>query len=658
MQFEGAEFSLKEKFIDLYKRKRVNWGPLGTFVFNRTYARELEDGTNERWWQTVRRVVEGCYLIQKRHCKQQFVLWDERQAQKSAQAMYDAIFTFKFLPPGRGLWAMGTEFLFKQGGACVNNCAFMSTEDLAHDFSGPFVWLAEMSMLGVGVGFDCEGAFGREILLRAPRVAIGESFVVEDSRQGWVAAFRRVLDSFVGKDTLPESFDYSAIRPAGSPIKGFGGVAPGPEPLQKLVDRTRIILDEYVKEDKPVDSRLIVDVMNFAGAAVVAGGVRRSAELALGRPDDLEYIGLKDQGRVEDPTLARWASNNSVIVKQGSSYEALASRSVENGEPGYFWLDNARAYGRLADGPTNADRRVRGGNPCLEQTLESRELCCLVETFPSLHSCLEEYKQTLKFAYLYAKTVTLIPTHDPRTNAVMFRNRRIGLSQTGIVENINRIGLREHLRWCDEGYKEVRRWDDVYSDWMCIPRSIKVTTVKPSGTVSLLPGVTPGIHSPHSEHYIRRIRVSKNSDVWQHYQKAGYEVVQDVYADNTMVIEFPVKENNFTRGKDDVSMWEQFALAAALQRHWSDNAVSITITIQPNEAKDLASALTVYESQLKSVSFLPVRGDQVYQQAPYESITAEQYKERTSSLKPVNFDAIADIDKKEERFCDGEVCTL
>lgn len=658
MEFEGTEFSLKEKFVDGYKRKRVNWGPLGSFVFHRTYARQLEDGSFERWWQTVKRVVEGCYLIQKRHCKQQFVLWDERQAQRSAQAMYDCIFSFKFLPPGRGLWAMGTEFMFKHGGACVNNCAFVSTEDLFHDFSGPFTWLAEMSMLGVGVGFDTEGAFGRELLLRAPRVAVGENFLIEDSRQGWVSAFRRILDAFVGKDTLPESFDYSAIRPAGAPIHGFGGVAPGPAPLQKLVERTRLLLEEYVKEDKPVDSRLIVDLMNFAGAAVVAGGVRRSAELALGRPDDLEYTSLKDLGRVEDPALARWASNNSVVVKQGTPYEALAERSAANGEPGYFWLDNARAYGRLVDGVTNADRRVRGVNPCSEQTLESYELCCLVETFPSLHASLEEYKQTLKFAYLYAKTVTLLPTHDPRTNAVMFRNRRIGLSQTGIIENINRVGLRAHLRWCDEGYQEVRRWDDVYSDWLCIPRSIKVTTVKPSGTVSLLPGVTPGIHFPHSEHYIRRIRVAKTSDVWEHYQKAGYVVEPDAYADNTMVIEFPVRENNFRRGKDDVSMWEQFALAAALQRHWSDNAVSITVTIQPNEGKDLANALGMYESQLKSISFLPVRGDEVYAQAPYERITAEQYKERVARLKTVNFDAVEDIDKKEERFCDGEVCTL
>ena len=658
MEFDGVEFTLKDKFLDGYKRRRVNWGPLGLFVFSRTYARQLEDGSLERWWQTSRRVVEGCYLIQKRHCKGWSLPWNERQAQKSAQAMYACIFDFKFLPPGRGLWAMGTEFMFRHGGACVNNCAFISTEDLVHDFSAPFAWLAEMSMLGVGVGFDTEGAFGREIMLRTPRTVVGENYKVEDSRQGWVQAFRRILDAYTGKDALPESFDYGLIRPEGAPINGFGGTAPGAAPLRKLLTRSDALLQSYVHDERSVDSRLIVDLMNFAGAAVVAGGVRRSAELCIGRPDDAEYVRLKDKEYVEDPTLARWASNNSIFARVGMDYRDLAARSAVNGEPGYIWLDNARAYGRLKDGRTDADRRVKGTNPCGEQSLESAELCCLVETFPSLHGSLEEYKNTLKYAYLYGKSVTLVATHDPRTNAVMFRNRRIGLSQTGITENINRVGFREHLRWCDEGYREVRRWDDVYSDWLCIPRSIKVTTVKPSGTVSLLPGVTPGIHFPHAAHYIRRVRVSKTSDVWKHYQAAGYGVQDDAYADNTVVISFPIVERNFTRGKDQISMWEQFELASALQESWSDNAVSITITVKPEEAADLPRALSMYEGRLKSVSFLPLRGDEVYTQAPYEKISPEDYGSLTANLRPVDFDAIDDIDKKEERFCDGDTCAL
>lgn len=655
MTYEGTEFSLKESFVEKYKRRKVNWGPLGEFVFYRTYSRTLSNGKLESWWQTVKRVVEGCYLIQKRHCKWWNVLWSERQAQKSAQRMYDLIFNFKFLPPGRGLWIMGTPVLFEKGSAALNNCAFVGTEDMHHDFSDPFTWLMNMSMMGVGVGFDTEGAFNKEIFLKEPKKS-KEVFVVEDSREGWVEAFRCILDAYVGKGYLPKQFDFSRVRPEGSEIKSFGGVAPGPGPLKKLLERTVNLLDEYVAEEYPIDSTAIVDLMNFAGAAVVAGGVRRSAEICLGKPDDEEYLSLKDEDTVNDSKLARWASNNSILAYEGMDYTEVSRRAANNGEPGCVWLDNARAYGRIKDGKTYRDKRTVGVNPCGEQFLETKELCCLVETFPSLHKDLDEYKATLKFAYLYAKSVTLVPTHDPRTNAVMFRNRRIGLSQTGIVENINRIGFREHMRWCDEGYEEVRKWDDVYSEWLCVPRSIKVTTVKPSGTVSLLPGVTPGIHLPHSEYYIRRVRVSKGSDVWKKYKEAGYTVEDDAYADQTKVIEFPVNEKNFFKGKDEVSLWEQLELAAQMQYWWSDNSVSITVTIKPEEAEDLARALSMYETRLKSVSFLPLRGDQVYKQAPYESITKEEFEKRIAKLKPVS--KVDDYDKVEEKFCDGQTCEL
>jgi hypothetical protein len=573
--------------------------------------------------------------------------------------MYGLIFDFKFCPPGRGLWAMGTEFMFEKGGACLNNCGFVSTDQISDDFSSPFVWLMDMSMMGVGVGFDTEGAFGKEVFLKEPRIT-KETFTIPDSREGWVLAFKRVLDAFSGRDSLPDTFDYSEIRPAGEPIKGFGGVAPGPDPLIELVDRTKTMLGSYVKEDRPVDSTLIVDLMNFAGAAVVAGGIRRTAEIAFGRMDDEEFRTLKEQENIEDKNLARWASNNSLLANVGSSYDSAAALAATNGEPGFFWLDNARAYGRTSDGKSWSDSRVAGCNPCGEQSLESFELCNLVETFPSRHEGQEDYLRTLKYAYLYAKTVTLCSTHEPRTNAVMFRNRRIGVSQTGIVENINKVGFREHINWCEAGYQEITKWDDVYSGWFCIPKSIKKTTVKPSGTVSLLPGTTPGVHFPHSEYYIRRIRVSENSrELWEPMKEAGYPVERDEYANQTMVVSFPVHEKYFERNKNQVSIWEQFELAAALQAKWSDNQVSITITVKPEEAGDLPKALSMFETRLKSVSFLPLRGDKVYKQAPYETITKKEYDKLARKINKVKLNLTADEDRVVEKFCDADgVCEI
>ena len=656
MEWNGVSFSLSENFINGFKGKQPKWGSLGYFTFKRTYSRPVSKNKTEEFWQTCQRVVEGCFLLQKRYCLGLNLPWSNRKAQKSAQEMFQRMWDFKFLPPGRGLWAMGTEFVFEKGGSSLNNCGFVSTSEISNDFSAPFVWLMDMSMYGVGVGFDTKGA-DLELMLKVPKKT-KDIHVVEDSREGWVSLFQRVLDSYVGKDSLPEEIDYSQIRESGTPIKGFGGIAPGPAPLKELIERTIFILDKYVKEEMPVDISLIVDLMNFAGAAVVAGGIRRTAEIAFGDIQDNEFLHLKDVDKLNDPKLARWASNNSVVAEIGANYEEIAKQTAINGEPGYFWLSNARKYGRMSDPPDNKDHRVSGSNPCSEQSLESFELCNLVETFPSKHDSLEDYLITLKYAYMYAKTVTLLPTHDPRTNAVMLRNRRIGLSQTGIVENINRVGFRNHIRWCDVGYKEVRKWDKTYSDWLCIPESIKVTSVKPSGTVSLLPGVTPGIHFPHSEFYVRRIRVGKNSPLWTIMKDAGHPVEEDKFqSEYTMVVSFPVREKNFSRKKSDVSMWEQLELAAQLQAYWADNQVSVTVTIKPEEADGVSHALSMYENRLKSVSFLPL-SDHQYEQAPYEEITEEEYTKLAGRLKKVKLNPVEEEDRVIDKFCDGDSCVI
>ncbi len=289
---------------------------------------------------------------------------------------------------------------------------------------------------------------------------------------------------------------------------------------------------------------------------------------------------------------------------------------------------------------------------CGEQSLESFELCCLVENFPSRHDSYEEFQETLKYAYLYAKSVTLVNTHWKETNAVMLKNRRMGISQTGIIEAFTKHGRRTILNWCDRAYKYLRKLDEQYSDWLCVPRSVKITTVKPSGTVSLLPGVPPGIHYPHSEYYIRRIRISKNSDLIEPLRMAGYKIEDDAYSDNSFVVEFPVHEKFFDRSKFDVSIWEQAANAAAYQKYWSDNQVSITITFKEQEADEIKRVLESFEDQLKSVSFLPLK-THGYKQAPYEKITKDQYQQMVSKLKPLDLDETRDR-AIGVKFCDAD----
>lgn len=644
-----TKFSLDEDFIEKFKKIHPKWGPLGYITYKRTYARYIEkENRKEEFWETLKRVVEGCFSIQKEHCVKLGLPWSEDKAQKSAQIMYQKMWDFKFIAPGRGLWIMGTPFIDRHGSMALNNCGFASTEDIDIKGTIPFEWTMDALMLGVGVGFDTKGA--GKIIIKKPKKD-DFLFRIPDSREGWVEALKYTLEAYFFEKTIPK-LDYSLIRPAGELIRGFGGIASGPEPLEKMIENIKDLLNQRIGDKlRSID---IVDIMNFIGKCVVAGNVRRSAEIALGDINDTEFITMKQDK--EKLTSHRWASNNSIFAKIGMDYSFVAEQIAKNGEPGVLWLENSRAYSRMAELPDYKDKKVAGVNPCGEQSLESYELCCLVESFPSNHESYEEFQDTLKYAYLYAKSVTLLNTHWKQTNAIMGKNRRIGTSQSGIINAFIKHGRREIFKWCEKGYKYLKELDSKYSDWLTTPKSIKMTSIKPSGTVSLLPGVTPGIHYPHSEYYIRRIRFNENSDLLPFLREAGYEIHTDKYSPNTSVVEFPIHEEYFERAKKDVSMWEQLENAAAYQKYWADNQVSITITFKEKEAKDIKVALEIFEDKLKGVAFLPLN-EHGYEQAPYEEITQEQYHEMKSKLRPLNLSTVKS-EALGERFCDADFCEI
>jgi hypothetical protein len=291
----------------------------------------------------------------------------------------------------------------------------------------------------------------------------------------------------------------------------------------------------------------------------------------------------------------------------------------------------------------------------VEQTLWDRELCCLVETYPAHHDTLDDYLKTLRIAYEYAKTVTLVPTQDPGTNAVMSRNRRLGCSMTGVAQAVTRLGYRTFFRWCEEAYRALGGWDREVSDRLRIPRSIKLTSVKPSGTVSLLAGATPGVHWAHAPYYLRRVRVADNHPLVEICRKAGYDVEPDAYSGNTAVIAFPIHARNLRRGRGEVSLWEKVDLAAQMQKYWSDNQVSCTATLDPETGgAGIAHILETFEDRLKAISFLPAERHG-YEQPPYEKISREEYEKLQGRLKPLEGD-VPHEQQLEARFCEGEEC--
>lgn len=646
------KFTLSEDFLSNFRGKQPKWGPIGYVTYKRTYARKInEEGESEEFWQTLKRVVEGVFTIQRRHCHVNKLPWSHRKAQNSAQKMFQLMWEFKFSPPGRGLWMMGTDYIKDKGGAALNNCAFVSTENITLDLGEPFAFLMDMSMLGVGVGGDTKGA--GKLTIKQPKMS-GETFYVEDTREGWVDLIKTLINAFNHQAEMPNDVDYTAVRPFGAPIKGFGGVASGPGPLIELYDSIKELLTKRIGQK--ITSPDIVDIFNLIGKCVVAGNVRRTAEIMFGEPEDQGFLELKDPGKNKEALYNhRWASNNSIFASVGMDYSKVAELTAKNGEPGYMWLDNAQKFSRMGRPEDNKDYRARGGNPCLEQTLEPYELCCLVETYPVNHTTLQEWEETLKYAYMYAKTVTLVPTHHPLTNAVLLRNRRIGCSASGITQAFTKFGRRAVLDAMDKGYDKIQYYDKVYADWLCIPRSIKTTSVKPSGTVSLLCGVTPGIHYPISEYYIRNVRFQEGSPLLEPLKDAGYKIEQDKYSPNTLVVSFPVKENYFDRSVTDVSIWEQMENVAQVQKYWADNQVSVTVSFKPEEAKDIKYALELYETRVKGVSFLPVN-DHGYEQAPYIPITREEYDRLNKGIKKTKFSG--DTHELTDEFCDGEACQV
>lgn len=1035
-------FKLNKNIVEELKNLTPEFGfnGLGELVFRRTYSRDNED-----WADVVIRVVEGCMSIRKEHFFRNSLNWDDNEWQTYASNMAQSLFTMEWLPPGRGLWMMGTDFTYKRGSMALNNCSATDTkDDLVHSAE----WTMDGLMNGVGVGFTTNWR-GEAVI---PNKEDTEVFVIPDSREGWVESLIRLMCAYInspkyGTNKFP-TFDYSDIRPSGLPIKGFGGTSSGPEPLRQMHERIESYLDAFcsgrlqcksktwqeingewkeveIDVDKPYShTRLIADIFNAIGACVVAGNVRRSAEICLGDVDDDDFINLKNYTLNPERSSIGWMSNNSVVLKADRKYEDfsyipdMARRICDNGEPGMINLYNIQKYGRFGkehhddatlvnpcvtadtwiattegslqvkdlmnkpfnafvdkegyecktgffhtgykqvfrleteegyelratsnhkimtadnvwvelskllpgdkirvhnhnigltskdeclefkkgwvvgslygDGIINHSRErayltywgenrnemidiatnfliksgisdykvcdypeynkvnidstllfkeankyikrgkiltdelektnldfiqgflrgwfdskgsVKGdklngfsirllsssldslkkaqrmclrvgiyseiyenchpeyeklkpdGNGgmklqnlsaqheliinraslktykdvigfcenykaqrldeilssynykrdfygfryeatvknivldgeedvydatvetihafsanglyvhnCGEIPLVNFELCNLAETFPPRCANSERFFKALEYATFYASTVSLLPTHRPETNAVIAKNRRIGVSISGVAQwasgavpkgwgpmNYTRMGCL--LR---DGYKIVRNVNTRLAKEAGVPESVRVTTIKPSGSISLLAGVTPGVHYPVSRFAIRRVRIGMTSPLVEPLKAAGVPYEKDNFSEGTYVFEFVIDHGN-VRQCENVSPWEQFSLVQMLQKHFSDNCVSATIYFdKEKDGADVEKMLAMFIPSLKSVSMLPHSGHG-YSQAPYEPISEEEYNKRLSEFVFPVYNTVQGNVPKGSNFCSGDTCEL
>lgn len=656
----GISFKLNNKFVEQYSDYNpFKTNPLGLIVFLKSYSRLKDNGERETFVDVTKRMVEFCFSIQKEHIIYNKLGWDENKAQKSAQEMFVRILQKKFCPAGRCMFAAGTPITTEKSlNESMFNCGFVSTKDIATEKTKPFTLLMNNLMLGVGMSCDLRGA--NKIYIRGPNVNKTELEVIEDSREGWVKALNDLLLSYFDSTPILQ-FDYSKIRLAGTPLKTFGGTSSGFKPLEEMVEGIRKVLDR--NKGFSISGRTIADIVNLIAVCVVSGNIRRSATLLLGDETE-EFLNLKNYDINPERKEYGWSSNNSILAVIGQNYTNVAKYiSKCKGEPGIIWLDNIQNYSRMCDPPDYKDLDVIGVNPCSEISLNDGELCNLINVFPTNCQDLEDFKRTLKYAYLFGKTNTLLTSNCELTNRVSLKNRRMGISLSGIQQFIASNNLDILKQWCIEGYNTIKKYDKIYSDWFIVRQSIKLTAEKPDGNTSCLFGTTSGIHFPESRFIIRRVTISKTSPLIQMLSEAGYKIEDSVYDKYSVIVEVPVDYGEGIRDLDSVSMWEQLKIQEFMQRYWCDNLVSSTVTYKEEEEKDINAVLDYFQYTLKSVSLLPRLKQGAYAQMPLEKINKEEYERLTKNLKPLTkLDALFSKSNTEnvegEKYCTNDSCLL
>ncbi len=635
---------LSKEFITGYMDREPDWGfgGLGEVVFYRTYSRKKEDGTKERWWEVVKRVVETIMS------SYEGIIADEH-IKVHAEEMYNAIFNFKLMPSGRGLWALGTPIMEERGLVeALSSCAFISTKDMKD--STPFRFMMDLSMLGVGLGFDVLGE-SSNIIIQEPVPPAHGWFFIPDSREGWVDSTMMLIDGYLGGKYC-SLFDYSLIRERGVPIKTFGGICPGPEPLIEL----HLSLTNMFKENigKPLSGRMIVDIFTLIGKAVVSGNVRRTALLAL-LPEEL--MDLKDYNKYPERAEHGWLANHSLYGEDVKDFESLADNIMLNGEPALVWIKRGQEYGRLVDGLSPIPDKANGVNACAEMNLESFEHCLLSAIVLSRINSLKEFINIVKLSYLYSKAITMFLSDSrwEQSAEVISRNRRLGISLDGVAQFLGKRDMGDLISWCDLGYRYLRNLDRQVSEIAGVPESIKMTTIKPSGTISLLSGASSGAHLVLAPFMIKRVRIPNVREALiESLRKSGVPNEKAIVEKHTTVFEFPYNFNGGTLSyaNTEYPLQKQIEIAEALQKWWADNSISLTAIIPKGTSKSEIVEI-IKEANLKTVSFLPENTD-FYKQLPLE-VVAEK---RVLPTVEINYNNTKSFEAAGESFCSGDVCEI
>jgi ribonucleoside-triphosphate reductase len=649
----------------------TNFGPTGQLVYERTYSRTLPDGTKETWPQTVERVVDG-----------NLALVDERyQLEDERQQLIDMMLDFKILPAGRHLWASGVknaEHLF--------NCWVAGwTDEPADHFQFTFMRLMEGG--GVGANYSNKYLSRYPLVKQALKVEIVcdpehadyddmkaagllsetydpdwfGAFKIEDSREGWAAALVDLIDTHYNPvvEHTNRVYDVSRVRSAGSKLKTFGGRASGPLPLAKMLIDVSHVFNRLAINLELLDGISAMEIDHAIAQCVVAGGVRRSARMAMmhwADPQIEKFIDIKQE------SLSHWTTNISVEVddkfwyqaKQGPAWlaarvlKAISRGMVNNGEPG-FW-DSALSN-------VGEPNEVVCTNPCGEITLEPWEPCNLghvnLAGFVDEHGRVDTFgmdkAHQLMTRFLIRATFSAVG--DPKSREVLDRNRRIGVGHFGVASFLAMSGLkyskapdsREFQALLNQLATTVDYSASAFCHELRIPVPVKKRTIAPTGTIAKMPGVSEGVHPIFAKYFIRRVRLSKVDPdqvmMLKQYEADGFEVEDCQYAANTAVISIPTKDTlvqavtdrfgdegeSIVEAASDLPLHDMLRFQALYQAYWADNAVSFTANVDPQQysSDHVEEQLRQFAGRLKGATIFP---EASMPQSPYERLSRWEYE--------------------------------